>query len=71
MSALLDKAMERLSALPPDEQDEMASRILAELEDTEAWRRQFSDKRDTIRRMARQALEEDNRGDTLPLADIL
>ena len=31
----------------------------------------FAEKRDVIRRMAREALEEDERGKTLPLDDLL
>jgi len=71
MSSLLDKALEKLVALPPDEQDAIASEILASLADEEAWKRRFVDKRDVIRRMAREALQEDERGDTLPLGDLL
>ena len=31
----------------------------------------FAEKRDVIRRMAREALEEDAKGETLPLSDLL
>jgi len=71
MSPLLDKALEKIVALPPDEQDAIASQILASLADEEAWKKRFAEKRDVIRRMAREALEEDDKGDTLPLADLL
>ncbi|MGA2135169.1 MAG: hypothetical protein ABSH50_23025 [Bryobacteraceae bacterium] len=71
MSALLDRALEKVVALPPDEQDAIASQILASLADEVAWKERFAEKRDVIRRMAREALEEDERGDTLPLDDLL
>ena len=71
MSTLLEKALERLVALPPDEQDAIASQILASLADEEAWKKRFAEKRDIIRRMAREALAEDARGETLPLNDLL
>ena len=71
MSALLEKALEKVGALPPDEQDAIASQILADLEDEEAWKKRFAEKRDVIRRMAREALEEDARGETLDLDDLL
>jgi len=71
MSSLLDKALEKVVALPPDEQEAIASQILASLADEEAWKRRFDEKRDVIRRMAREAIEEDERGETLPLADLL
>lgn len=71
MSSLLEKALEKVAALPPDEQDAIASQILTSLADEEAWKKRFAEKRDLIRRMAREALEEDDRGETLPLADLL
>ncbi|HLH20413.1 MAG TPA: hypothetical protein VKX45_24510 [Bryobacteraceae bacterium] len=66
MVSLLEKAWEKVEALPPEEQEALAAQILAELADEEAWRKRFAAKRDVIRRMAREALEEDARGETLP-----
>lgn len=71
MSSLMEKALEKITALPPDEQDAIASQILADLADEEAWKRRFAEKRDIIRRMAQEALAEDERGETLPLSDLL
>ncbi|HEY1336725.1 MAG TPA: hypothetical protein VGF59_04410 [Bryobacteraceae bacterium] len=71
MSSLLEKALEKVVALPLDEQDAIASQILASLADEEAWKKRFTQKRDLIRRMAREALDEYERGETLPLADLL
>jgi hypothetical protein len=71
MSSLLEKALEKVVALPPDEQDAIASQILAALADEQTWKKRFAEKRDVIRRMAREALEEDDKGETLPLADLL
>ncbi len=71
MSTLLEKALERVAALPPEEQDAIASQILESLADEEAWKKRFVEKRDVIRRMAQEALEEDARGETLPLTDLL
>ena len=71
MSTLLEKALEKVAALPKAEQDAIASQILASLADEHAWKARFSEKRDVIRRMAREALEEDDRGETLPLDDLL
>ena len=70
MSKLLEIALEKVGALPQDEQDAIASQILASLADEDAWRIRFIEKRDVIRRMAREALEEDARGETLPLDDL-
>jgi hypothetical protein len=71
MAPLLEKALEKVGALPPGEQDAIASQILASLADEEAWKRRFAEKREVIRRMAREALGEDERGETLPLDDLL
>lgn len=71
MSTLLEQALEKVGALPPDEQDAIASQILETLEDEKAWRTRFAEKRDVIRRMAAEALEEDARGETVPLDDVL
>lgn len=71
MSTLLEKALEKVVALPQDEQDAIASQILASLADEDAWKKRFAEKRDVIRRMAREALAEDARGQTLPLDKLL
>ena len=71
MSSLLEKALEKIGTLPVDEQDAIASQILASLADEDAWKARFAEKRDVVRRIAREALEEDARGETLPLSDLL
>jgi hypothetical protein len=71
MTSLLEKALEKVGSLARDEQDAIASEILASLADEEAWKKRFAAKRDVIHRMAREALEEDERGDTRPLDDLI
>jgi hypothetical protein len=71
MSALLEKALEKVAALPPDEQDAIATQILSTLANDDEWKALFAGKRDAIRRMAREALDEDERGETAPLDDLL
>jgi hypothetical protein len=68
MSTLLEKALEKVVVLPQGEQDAITSQILASIADEEAWKKRFVEKRDVIRRMARKALAEDERGETVPLA---
>jgi len=65
------KALEKFVALPQDEQDAIAPQILASLADEDACKKSFAEKRDVIRRMAREALQEDERGETVPLNDLL
>lgn len=71
MSTLLEKAIEKVGSLPADEQDAIASQILESLADEEAWKKRFAEKRDVIRRLAQEALDEDQRGETAPLDDLL
>ncbi|MBZ5676938.1 MAG: hypothetical protein LAP61_22065 [Acidobacteriia bacterium] len=71
MSTLLEKALEKVSTLPPDQQDAIASQILASIEDEEAWKKRFEEKRNVIRRLAKEALEADDCGETVPLDDLL
>jgi len=71
MSTLLEKALEKVSTLPLDQQDAIASQILASIADEEAWKKRFEEKRHVIRRLASEALEEDDRGETVPLDDLL
>lgn len=71
MSKLLEKALEKVIALPQDEQDAIASKILASLNDEEVWKKRLTEKREGIRHMAQHALEEDEQGETLPLHDLL
>ena len=64
-------AMAKDGVISSEEQDAIASQILASLADEDAWKSRFAEKRDVIHRMAREALEEDKRGETLPLDDLL
>ena len=70
MSTLLEKALEKVSTLPLDQQDAIASQILASIADEEAWKKHFEEKRNVVRRLASEALEEDDRGETVPLDDL-
>jgi hypothetical protein len=71
MSRLLEEALEKVGALPPEEQDAIASQILASLADEAAWKKRFAEKRDVILRMAREAVDQDDRGETLALDALL
>jgi hypothetical protein len=71
MTKLLEKALEKISTLPQQEQDAIASQILAELEDGAAWAAHFARQEDTLRRLADEALAEHRRGETRRLDDLL
>jgi hypothetical protein len=71
MTKLLDEALNKVASLPQNEQDAIATEILDSLADEEAWQKRFAAKRDKLRELAREALEEDDRGETRPLDQLL
>jgi hypothetical protein len=71
MTKLLEKAIQKVTALPRQEQDVIASQILAELEDEAAWAKRSSAHDSKLRRLADEALAEHRRGKTRPLDDLL
>jgi len=70
MTTLLEKALQKVGALPEDEQNAIASEILDSLADEEAWKVRLTAKRDRLQQLAREALQEDERGETRPLDDL-
>ncbi len=55
---MLEIALQKVETSPADEQDAIASQILSTLADEEAWVKRFAEKRDILRRMAQEALDE-------------
>ncbi len=60
MTELLEQAIAQLKTLPANEQDAIAARLLAELEDEQAWKAQFESTTDIqwdqIAEMVRQEI---------------
>ena len=71
MTTLLEKAIERVGALPQAEQNAIAAEILASMADEAAWKQRSRNTRDQLRNLASEALEEDQRGETRPLDELL
>ncbi len=71
MTKLLEEALKKISSLPQEEQDAIASQILAELEDEAAWAERFAASGSKLRRLADEALAEHRKGKTRPLDDLL
>jgi hypothetical protein len=67
MTDLLQKLIDEVSQLPPDEQDTFAAWMLEELRSEQRWNDLFARSQDTLARMADEALAEHNAGETLPL----
>jgi hypothetical protein len=62
MTGLLEKAIHRLEALPPEEQDAIAADILATLDD---------ELPPHLKELAKEAMEDHRAGRTIPLEDFL
>ena len=68
---LLQQAITKLQRLPADEQDAIASRLLAELEDEQAWSERFHATTDAQwDRLAALVRQEIAAGDTTPLDEL-
>lgn len=64
MTRLLEKAFEKASELPENEQDDFAAFILAELEAERPWEQAFNRSQDELTRLAKEALDEHRSGGT-------
>jgi hypothetical protein len=61
---LLNKAFNAASRLPREEQDALAEWLLAELASEEGWRARFAETHNSLSVLAREALNEQERGET-------
>ena len=61
MTELLERVIEQLKILPADEQDAIATRFLAEIEDEKSWKARFSETTDNqwdnLAAMVRQEID--------------
>ena len=71
MTELLRQAIAQIEKLPPAQQDAIAARFLAELQDEQKWETQFaSTTDDQWDQMAAMVRQEISTGDTIPLDGI-
>jgi hypothetical protein len=71
MTQLLEDALRKVGKLPEDEQDAIASQILAAIEDEEAWAKTLRKNPAKLRKLASEALDEHRRGATRSLDELL
>jgi hypothetical protein len=67
MTALLEQAFQVAKQLPPDEQDAIAARLLAELVSEDEFDAKIAATSDKLARLSEEALKEYRAGETLPL----
>lgn len=70
MTGLLESVIRRVESLSCEEQDAIASLIMASLEDEESWERSFREGPAKLRSLAQEAVEEHRRGETRPLDEL-
>jgi hypothetical protein len=72
MTELLERVIAQLKTLSDDEQDAIAARLLAEMEDEQTWNAQFeATTDDQWDRMAEMVRKEIAVGDITPLTKVL
>jgi len=67
MTALLNQAFNQAKSLTEGEQNAIAMIILEALEDEARWEKAFSKSHDVLTKLAKEAMEEDARGETVEL----
>jgi len=67
MTKLLEKAFEEAGRLPEEEQNSIASWLLAEIESEKRWADSFARSADKLSSLAREAQQEHAAGKTEPL----
>ncbi|NEQ68305.1 MAG: hypothetical protein F6K21_22950 [Symploca sp. SIO2D2] len=71
MTELLQQAIAQIQKLPSDQQDAIASRLLAELQDEQKWEARFAattdDQWDQMAAIVRQEIA---KGDSIPLDEV-
>jgi len=67
MNTSLEAAINRIAALPDNEQERFANWLVAELDDENRWQKRFGETVPLIQQMADDALAEDERGETKPM----
>lgn len=73
MTTLLEKAIQKLSSLPEEDQDRYAREILAAIDGDAAWEELFEDPRSEtlLSQMVARARAEHEAGTTRPLDELL
>lgn len=69
MTTLMKKLIDQLQKLPEEEQDSVAAFLLEEVNTERRWDELFDNSQEELSRMADEAIEEFERGETKPLED--
>lgn len=66
MNKLLEKAFAEAARLPDEDQEALAKRMLADIEDECGWNERFAKSPEKLARLAERARERITAGETLP-----
>ena len=67
MTKQMKQVIDRVTALPPEEQEYYATVFLEELENDQKWHKSFASSQDQLATLADEALREFEEGKTAPL----
>jgi hypothetical protein len=71
MTSSLQQAFDKASTLPADQQEVLAAIVLDEIASEQRWQAAFAGSQDALAKLAREALENDCRGLTSDLDELL
>jgi hypothetical protein len=71
MTNSLQEAFKQASVLPAEQQEVLAAILLEEIAAEKYWQQAFAGSQDALAKMAEEALEEDRRGETEDLDNLL
>jgi predicted lipid-binding transport protein (Tim44 family) len=71
MTRTLQQAFDKAAALPPERQDTLAAILIEEIESEDRWQQSFARSQDVLSKLAAEALEEDAKGLTRDLNELL
>jgi hypothetical protein len=71
MTASLQEAIKKASALPQEQQDTLAAILMEEIASEERWQQSFARSQDALSKLAAEALDEDAQGRTRDMDELL
>lgn len=71
MTTALREAFEKAAGLPSDQQEALAAILIEEMADENRWQQSFARSQDALSKLAAEALNEDDKGRTLDMDELL
>ena len=71
MTSLFQEAVQKVMALPEEQQNALAAILLQEIESEQRWQESFARSPSVLDKLAEEALEDDRLGRTVDLSDLV